>query len=163
MLESNLLLLVEGSLKRERRIQRERQKSIRFNTQNNNSARAAQFSVTAQTLVPNFMFSGEHEHKPTTFFFFSWTLIQSFKIQPQKKLPTSDNERDGISASHIFKSDVFVAVAVVVAYKLPIFTRAHVFKSLFFDFSSPSRLGFGPHDLNSREIHPHFYILSELE
>ena len=119
MLQSNLLLLVKGSLKRERRIQRERHKSIRFNTQNNNSARAAQFSVTAQTLLPNFMFSGGHEHKPTTFFFFSWTLIQSLKIQPQKKLPTSDNERDGISASHIFKRDVFVAVALVVAYKLP--------------------------------------------
>ena len=40
MLESNLLLLVEGSLKRERQIQRERHKSIRFNTQNNNSAAA---------------------------------------------------------------------------------------------------------------------------
>ena len=49
-------------------------------------------------------------------------------------------ERDGISASGIFKSDVFVAVAVVVAYQPPIFTRAGVLKSLFFDFSCPSRL-----------------------
>ena len=78
-------------------------------------------------------------------------------------LPTSDNERGGISASHIFKSDVFVAVVVVVAYQLPIFTRALVFKSLFFDFFSLSRLWFGPHEFNSREIHSHFYILSELE
>ena len=42
MLKSNLLF-VEGSLKRQRRINRERHKSIRFNTQNNNPARSAHF------------------------------------------------------------------------------------------------------------------------
>ena len=84
------------------------------------------------------MFCGGHEHKPTTFFFFSWTLIQSYFEFNSGKI--CQIERDGISASGIFKSDVFVAVAVVVAYHPPIFTRARVLKSLFFDFSSPSRL-----------------------
>ena len=56
------------------------------------------------------------------FFFFSWTLIQSFRIQLQ--LETFANisriERDGISAIKLeaagihFLSDVFVAVAVAV-------------------------------------------------
>ena len=38
----------------------------------------------------NFTFCRGREHKTTTFFFFSWTLIQSFRIQLQKKLPTFD-------------------------------------------------------------------------
>ena len=40
--------------------------------------------------MPNFTFCGERDHKTTTLFLFSWTSIQSFKIQPQKKLPTFD-------------------------------------------------------------------------
>ena len=40
--------------------------------------------------VPNFTFCRGREHK-TTFFFFSWTLIQSFRIQFQKHLPTFDD------------------------------------------------------------------------
>ena len=40
--------------------------------------------------VPNFTFCWGREHKTTTFLFFSWTLIQSFRIQLQKKLPTFD-------------------------------------------------------------------------
>ena len=40
--------------------------------------------------MPNFMFCGEREHKTTTFFFFSWTSIQSFRIHLQKNLPTFD-------------------------------------------------------------------------
>ena len=34
--------------------------------------------------VPNFTFCRGREQKTTTFFFFSWTLIQSFRIQLQK-------------------------------------------------------------------------------
>ena len=34
--------------------------------------------------VSNFTFCQGREHKTTTFFFFSWTLIQSFRIQLQK-------------------------------------------------------------------------------
>ena len=71
--------------------------------------------------MPNFKFCGEREHKKTTFVFFPWTSIQSFRIQLQKKLPIFDGiERDGISpikseAARIhFLSDVFVAVAVFV-------------------------------------------------
>ena len=62
------------------------------------------------------------------FVFFSWTLIQSFRIQLKKK---KDNiwriERDGVSAGKFkaarthFLSDVFVAIAVVVAQTDPIF------------------------------------------
>ena len=36
------------------------------------------------SLMPNFTFCGRREHNTTTFFFFSWTLIQSFRIQLQK-------------------------------------------------------------------------------
>ena len=34
--------------------------------------------------VPNFTFCGGRAHKTVTFFFFSWTLMQSFRIQLQK-------------------------------------------------------------------------------
>ena len=40
--------------------------------------------------VRKFTFCRGREHKTTTFFFFSWTLIQSFRIQLQKNLPTFD-------------------------------------------------------------------------
>ena len=40
--------------------------------------------------VPKFAFCQGQEHKTTTVFFFSWTLIQSFRIQLQKQLPTFD-------------------------------------------------------------------------
>ena len=60
------------------------------NWQNNNTACASCFfvhffSVTARLWHENanFMFCGWVEHK-TTFFFFSWTSIQSFRIQLQK-------------------------------------------------------------------------------
>ena len=50
-------------------------------------------------------FCGAREHKTTAFILFSWTLIQSFIIQLQKKLPTFDGtERDGIST---IKFDTF--------------------------------------------------------
>ena len=53
---------------------------------------------------PNFMFCGWSEHKTTTFFFFPWTLIESFRIQLQRKLPTFDelmrqNKRDKVCRS----------------------------------------------------------------
>ena len=71
----------------------------------------------------SFKFCGGREHKATIVFFFSGTSIRSFKIQLQRKLPTFDelNEMAGISAITFeaarlhFLSDVFVAVAVVVA------------------------------------------------
>ena len=145
MLKSNLLF-VEGSLKRQRRINRERHKSIRFNQYAKQQLGTFStlflhffpslhdYDVKPQCLISCFV----EEHKPTTFFFFSWTLIQSYFEFNSGKI--CQIERDGISASGIFKSDVFVAVAVVVAYQPPIFTRAGVLKSLFFDFSCPSRL-----------------------
>ena len=61
------------------------------------------------------------EHKTTTFLFFSWTLIQSFRIQLKNILPTFDelNMMYGISAIKFkaarnhFLRIVFVTVAVV--------------------------------------------------
>ena len=59
-----------------------------------------------------------------TFFFFSWTLIQSFRIQLKKKIANIwQNKRGGIIISEVqfeavqihFWSDVFVAVPIVVA------------------------------------------------
>ena len=44
--------------------------------------------------VPYFTFCRGREHKTTTFFFFSWTMIQSFKIQLQKNLPAFDELND---------------------------------------------------------------------
>ena len=40
--------------------------------------------------LPNFTFCRGREKKTTTFFFISWTLMQFFKIQLQKNLPTFD-------------------------------------------------------------------------
>ena len=66
--------------------------------------------------LPNFTFCSEREQKTTTFFFFSWTLTQSFRIQ----LHIWRIKLDGISAIKFeaaqihFSSDVSVAVAVVV-------------------------------------------------
>ena len=71
----------------------------------------------------NYTFRGGSELKTTTFFIFSWTSIESFRIQLQKK---KYNiwwiKRDRIGAKTFeaarlhFLSDVFVAVAVVVAW-----------------------------------------------
>ena len=76
-------------------------------------------TATRKSLISRF---GQREVK-TTLFFFSWTLIMSFKIQRQKKIANIwRTERDGISAIKFeavrlhFLSDVFVAVAVVVAW-----------------------------------------------
>ena len=40
--------------------------------------------------VPYFTFCRRREHKTTTFLIFSWTLIQSFRIQLRKNLPKFD-------------------------------------------------------------------------
>ena len=74
-------------------------KAICLDKQNDNFARASRFFVHFSAVVArlqreaarsNFMFRRGREHKTTTFFFFSWTLIQSFRIQLQKDLPTFD-------------------------------------------------------------------------
>ena len=106
-------------------------KAIGLDWQNNNFAPASRFFFSLPSLhdydvkMPNFTFFGGREHKTTTFFFFSRPLMQYFRIQLQKHLPTFDEmnemERDGISAIKFeaarlhFLSDVFVAVVVVVA------------------------------------------------
>ena len=68
----------------------------------------------------NFMFCRGWEHKTKTSYFFSWTFIQSFRIQ-LKFANIWWIKQDGISAIKFeaawvhFLSDVFVAVALVVA------------------------------------------------
>ena len=59
-------------------------KAIGLDWQNNNFARASHFLYISwpslhdcNVKVPNFMFCWGHEHKTTTFLFFSWTLIYS--------------------------------------------------------------------------------------
>ena len=62
--------------------------------QNNNFARASCFFTSTlfylpllhdyNVKVPKFTFCREREHKRMTFFFFSWTLIQSFRFNSRK-------------------------------------------------------------------------------
>ena len=106
-------------------------KAIGLNWQNNNFARASRFFVhfpavvarlQRETALSNFMFRRGREHKTTTFFFFSWTLMQSFRIQFQKTFVNIWRiKRDGMSVInsealqiHLL-SDVSLALAVVVA------------------------------------------------
>ena len=94
---------------RRRRRQRERQKRNRFR-------QAKQQLCTCITLflyislpslhdynvkLPNFTFCRGREQKTTTFFFFSWTLMQSFRIQLQKNLPTFAGQIKGDGTSAI--------------------------------------------------------------
>ena len=65
---------------------------IGIDWQNNNFTRASRFlyislpSLHAYDVkLPTFKYCGGREHKTTIFIFFSWTSIQSFRIQPQKK------------------------------------------------------------------------------
>ena len=78
--------------------QRGRQKATELDTQNNNFARAFHefLYMSLPTLhdydvkMSNFLFCGELEHKAMTFFFFSWSSIQFFKIQLRKNSPAFD-------------------------------------------------------------------------
>ena len=72
----------------------------------------------------NFTFCGGCEHTTMTFFFFSCTSTQSFRIQVHKKIANIWRiERNRISAIKFeaarlhFLSDVFAAAAVVVAIR----------------------------------------------
>ena len=93
--------------------------------------------------MDNFTFCRGREHTTTIFFLFSWTLVESCRIQLQKKMANIWRiKRDGISVIKFsatpihFLSDVFVAVAVLVAYSSLLFYRGNVtpypisFKSL---------------------------------
>ena len=70
-------------------------KAIGLDWRNNNCARASRFLYISLPSLQdydvkklNFTFCGGRDHKKTNFLFFSWTSIQSFRIQLQKKLPT---------------------------------------------------------------------------
>ena len=71
-------------------------KAIGLDKQNNYFARVSGFSryISLSSLhdynvkLPNFTFCRGREQKATSFFFFSWTLMQSFRIQLQKSFPT---------------------------------------------------------------------------
>ena len=64
---------------------------------NNNFARASLFLYISlpplhdyNVKLPNFTFCRGREQKTKTFFFFSGTLIESFRIQLQQNLPSFD-------------------------------------------------------------------------
>ena len=97
------------------RRQRERQKAIGLDWQNKQLCTCITpfLYISLPSLqdydvkIPNFTFSRGREHKTTTSFFFSWTMIQSFRIQLQKNKPKKNadiwwTERDGISAIKFF-------------------------------------------------------------
>ena len=104
---------------RRRRRQRERQKkAIGFSL-----AKKQLCTCTTQFctfLRRDFTFCGGPEHKTTTLFFFFWSLIQSFRVQLQKKSPTFDEliemeyTRLSLKPRQQFLTEVFVAVAVVI-------------------------------------------------
>ena len=86
---------------RRRRWQRKRQKSNRFYISKTTTLLISGFFVHFLAVVhdynlkvPNFKFCRGREHKTTTTFFFSWTLIQSFRSQLRKNLPTFDELTD---------------------------------------------------------------------
>ena len=55
--------------------------------------------LSRRCTVPNFTLCRGREQKTTIFFFFSWTFIQSFRIQLQRKSANIWRiKRDGISA-----------------------------------------------------------------
>ena len=88
------------SLQRRRRRQQERQKSNRFILAKQQLCTCTRFLIfvhfsavrctTYNAKVPNSTFCRGQEHKTAIFFFFYWTLIQSFRIQLQKYLATFD-------------------------------------------------------------------------
>ena len=97
--------------------------------QNNNSERDQAFLCIFlpslhdyKVKVHDFTFCRGREHKTTTFFFFSRTLVQFFGIQLRKKSPKFYKiKRVGIRAMKFeaarirFSGEVFAAVAVFVA------------------------------------------------
>ena len=120
----------ELTQRRRRRRQRERQRSNRFRQAKQQLCTCITLfctflcrrctTTTWNCLISRFVEDGEQK---TTFFFFSWTLMQSFRFQLQKNFGNIRRiKRDGISAIKFvaaqiqFLSDVFVAVAIVVAW-----------------------------------------------
>ena len=83
--------------------------------------RSRRFTNTRWKYLNKFHVLSRTEHKTTNFLFFSWTLIQSFRIQLKNILPTFDelNKMYGISAIKFkaarnhFLRIVFVTVAVL--------------------------------------------------
>ena len=81
-------VVVRRLKQRRRRPQRERQESNRIRLAKQQLCTCITLLISKSSLhdyivktVCNFTFCGRREHKTTTFFFFSWTSIQSFRIQ----------------------------------------------------------------------------------
>ena len=97
---------------RQRR-QWERQKCNRFSLAKQQLYTCITLSYTScEIMCLYFTFCWGLEHKTTIFLCFSWTLIQSFRIQLQRNLLSAIKFE---AAWLHFLSDVFAAVAVVVA------------------------------------------------
>ena len=90
------MMLIIGSLSNDDGdVKENANNAIGLDWQSNNFARASRFfvhffAVVARLQRESAYFVEWREHKTRTFFFFSWTLIQSFRIQLQKNLPTFD-------------------------------------------------------------------------
>ena len=76
-------------------------KAIGSDWQNNHTSLPSLHDYNVK--VPNLTFCRGREHKTTTFFFFSWTFIQSYRIQLQKKLPAFDELNELEWANSLFK------------------------------------------------------------
>ena len=104
-------------------------KAVALDWQNNNMHHAFWYISLSplhdyDVKILNFTFCRGCEHNTETFFAFSWTSIQSFRIQVHKKIVNIwPIERNGISAIKFeearlhFLRDIFAAVAVVVAIR----------------------------------------------
>ena len=117
--------------RRRRRQRKQQQKKIRIDWQNNNIERASRFHCTFRSrrcttaawkwLVSRFVQDG-NTRPLLSFSFLDKAFIESFRIQLQKKIANMRRiKRDGTSvikfkpAQILFLSDIFVALAVVVA------------------------------------------------
>ena len=107
-----------GSLSKDHGDDNENKKAKGLDWQNNNTPFLYIFLPLVHDYdvkMPNFTFFGECEHKRTTFFFFSWNLSQSLKIQLQKIYQnltnrTRWNKRDIVWTydSSLFKSKLAI-------------------------------------------------------
>ena len=95
---------------------RKRQKSNRFYISKTTTLLISGFFVHFLAIVhdynlkvPNFKFCRGREHKTTTTFFFSWTLIQSFRSQLRKNLPTFDELTDMVWTRSSLRQREFVS------------------------------------------------------
>ena len=112
-----LWLIIRELKERQRRQQQKWQKTAGLYYQNNNITLFCTFlslhctTTMWKCLISHFVKDGNK--KTTTFFFFSWTLIQCFRIQLQKKIANIwQAKQDGISAIKFEAAEIHFLVFV---------------------------------------------------